>query len=230
MELIFDRTTRIKPAVISGLFLLVTSTAPVFAQTISSFSPQFGPPGTQVTLNGSGFSSVTRIQFGNVAADFTINSSIKITATVPALGETGRITAFGSLTRQSATDFTVAPRVDSFTPIFASTGQQITISGGNFISGQTTVRFGGVSATTVSVTAPTQIFATVPSSALSGPISISTFAGTNTTTSNLVVSGTAVSTGFNPPNGNFGDPIVISGATLPAQPQFVSMAATPHSP
>lgn len=186
----------------------------VQAQSITSFTPTNGAPGTTVTINGTGFSSATQVKFGNSSpASFGIVNSTKITAVVPADAVTGSISVTAGATASSAAVFTVAPRVDTFSPALGNIGSSIQINGANFntAAGQTTVRFGGVAATTVNVTAPNLLFATVPSGAVTGPITVSTSAGTNTTTTNFVVSGTAVITGFSPAIGPTGSDIVISG-------------------
>lgn len=184
------------------------------AQTISSFTPTNGAPGVQVTINGTGFLTATQVKFGNSSpASFDIINSTQIRATVPADGVTGQISVTVSAGTIPGGVFTVAPRVDSFSPALGNIGASIQINGANFISGagQTVVRFGGVAATTVNVTAASVLFATVPSGAVTGPLSVSTFAGTNVTTSNFVVSGAAIITGFTPAIGPTGSVVVISG-------------------
>ncbi len=184
------------------------------AQSITSFSPTSGAPGTTVTINGSGLSSATQVKFGNSTAVAPIVlSAFQIQAAVPADGLTGVISVTAGATASSVAIFTVAPRVDSFSPAIGNIGASIQINGANFntTAGQTAVRFGGVAATTVNVTAPNLLFATVPSGAVTGPVTVSTSAGTNVTTTNFVVSGTAVITGFTPSIGATGSVVVISG-------------------
>jgi hypothetical protein len=79
--------------------------------TITSFTPTFGPVGTQVKITGTGFTGATAVSFNNVnATTFTVNpAGTQITATVPTGATTGKIkvtTPSGSAT--SATDFTVS--------------------------------------------------------------------------------------------------------------------------
>jgi hypothetical protein len=79
--------------------------------TISGFSPPSGPVGTSVTINGSGFTGTTDVMFNGTSVgsgNFTVNSDIQITATVPQGATTGQIsvtTPGGTAT--SSTDFTV---------------------------------------------------------------------------------------------------------------------------
>lgn len=184
------------------------------AQSITGFSPASGAPGTTVTINGTGFSSATQVKFGNSSgASFDILSANQIRAVVPVDAVTGSISVTAGATASSAATFTVAPRVDTFTPTVGTTGTQVTVNGANFNTtpGQTTVRFGGIASTTVNVTAANQLVATVPSGAVTGPVTVSTSIGTNSTTTNFVVSGSAVITGFSPNIGPTGTDVVISG-------------------
>ncbi|MEN9573597.1 MAG: hypothetical protein RL514_1452 [Verrucomicrobiota bacterium] len=205
-----------KPPPLNALLLLLCLVVGmhVHAQTVTSFTPTSGAPGTTVTINGTGFSSATQVKFGNSSgASFDKLSATQIRAVVPTDGVTGSISVTAGATASSVGIFTVAPRVDSFSPAIGNIGNSIQINGANFNTtiGQTTVRFGGVAATTVNVTAVNLLFATVPSGAVTGSIKVSTFAGTNTTSSNFVISGTAVITGFTPALGPTGSVVVIEG-------------------
>ncbi|WP_183361487.1 beta strand repeat-containing protein, partial [Geomonas limicola] len=60
---------------------------------ISSFSPTSGPGGATVTINGSGFTSATRVTFNGVAdKNFTVVSGSQIIAHVPGGASRGPIT------------------------------------------------------------------------------------------------------------------------------------------
>lgn len=187
---------------------------PGHAQSITSFTPAVGAPGTTVTITGTGFSSATQVKFGNSSpASFDILSATQIRAVVPADAVSGSISVTAAFTATSVTAFTVAPRVDSFTPAIGTVGISVQIDGAHYNTtpGQTIVRFGGVAATVVNVTAPNLLFATVPSGALTGPITVATFAGTNTTPTNFVISGSAIITGFTPAIGPTGSVVILSG-------------------
>lgn len=59
--------------------------------SITSFSPQAGPVGSRITVNGSGFGSVNQVTFNDSAATgISVLSSTQLTAIVPA-GGNGRI-------------------------------------------------------------------------------------------------------------------------------------------
>jgi hypothetical protein len=154
-------------------------TAP--APQIVSFSPTSGPVGTKVTITGTGFTGATAVDF-NGASDptFKVDSDTQITATVPATATTGKISVTGpGGTGTSSADFVVtSPFISAFDPIIGPWGTQVVISGGN-LTGATSVKFNGTTAT-FTVNSGTQITATVPSGATTGPISVTSSTGTGT--------------------------------------------------
>jgi uncharacterized repeat protein (TIGR03803 family) len=76
---------------------------------ITGFGPTSGPPGTAVTITGSGLTQTTSVTFGGVAAtSFIVNSDTQVTANVPTGAKTGKIvvsTPGGTAT--SSANFTV---------------------------------------------------------------------------------------------------------------------------
>lgn len=72
---------------------------------------------------------------------------------------------------------TVPPTIAGFSPQSGSVGSSVTISGANF-AGATAVGFGGVAAVNFTVLSAAEITALVPPGAVTGPISVSTPAGT----------------------------------------------------
>ncbi len=95
-----------------------------------------------------------------------------------------------------------APAITGFSPGSGASGAGVTISGTNF-TGATSVKFNGVTAT-FTVNSGIQISATVPATATTGPISISTPNGTAGTTSNFVIT-TSI------PNDNFAGAQTLTG-------------------
>ncbi|HEY8675763.1 MAG TPA: alkaline phosphatase family protein, partial [Candidatus Dormibacteraeota bacterium] len=87
------------------------STGPPPVPTITSFSPASGVVGTSVVINGTGFTGATNVAFNGTNQTPTVNSDIKITATVPS-GASGtgpiKVTAPGGIAT-SSTNFTVTP-------------------------------------------------------------------------------------------------------------------------
>jgi hypothetical protein len=81
------------------------------------------------------------------------------------------------------------PCISSFTPTTGNAGTVVTITGGGF-TGATQVTFGGVTATTFTADSVTQITATVPATAVTGPIGVTTSTGTGTSSTNFTVTST----------------------------------------
>ena len=116
------------------------------APRITSFTPTSGAVGSSVAITGANFTGASAVKFNGTTATFTVTSATKITATVPAGATTGPIsvtTAGGTAT--SATAFTVAPRITTFSPTGGPTGSSVVITGAN-LTGATAVKFNGTAA------------------------------------------------------------------------------------
>jgi len=171
-------------------FTVATAAAP----TITSFTPASGAIGSTVTITGTNFCGTTAVKFNTTTAtSFTVNSATSITATVPTGATTGKISVTNTVsTATSTTDFTVvaAPTITLFTPTFGPVGTSVKITGTNF-SGTgfttTSVTFNNVTAT-FAVNSATQITATVPSTATTGKIKVTTPGGSATSTADFTVS------------------------------------------
>jgi uncharacterized repeat protein (TIGR01451 family) len=183
---------------------------------ISGFSPASGPVGTVVTVNGSGFSVATNFLFnGATYADFEIISSSQIQVVVPLGAASGPLSVVvGGVTSASSASFMVAPFISSFNPASGAHPTAVTIFGGNFVTGGTTVSFTGASPVNGMVTAQNQVVAVVPTNAADGPITVSTSAGVAVTLSNFVVSAAPTITDFSPSAGTNGTTVVIDGSNF----------------
>jgi streptogramin lyase len=82
-----------------------------------------------------------------------------------------------------------APAICGFTPAWGPAGSTVTISGSGF-TGATAVAFNGTKATSYTVGSDTQITATVPAGASTGPITVTTPGGTAASTTNFTVTTT----------------------------------------
>jgi hypothetical protein len=212
--------------------------------TVTSFTPTSGGPGASVVITGTGFSGISSVTFGGVAATaFTVNSTTKITATVPATAVNGPIAvnnAYGS--GASTASFTVtaaAPVITSFTPTSGAVGTTVTVNGSNF-TGATAVRFGTVAATSFTVVSASQVTAVVPSGFTSGAIAITTPLGTGTstglftvttvasTTTTTAATGAPKITSFTPSSGKVGTSVTLAGSnfTGTTSVKFNGVAAT----
>ena len=181
----------------------------VTAPSITSFSPTTGPVGTLVTINGSGFGDVTGVTFNGTSATFSLVSATQITATVPVGATTGKIGVISpGGTELSSSNFTVtAPTIAGFSPGTGPVGTVVTITGTG-LTGATAVTFNGVSAT-YTVNSSTQITATVPAAASTGPIVVTTPGGTATSSGSFTIPPTIA--GFTPSGGYAGTQVTITG-------------------
>lgn len=183
---VFDDAGGDSGTISGGWTLNITTTAP----SITSFTPTTGTAGTVVTITGTNFSGTTAVRFGGVAATvFVENSATQITATVPSGALSGPISVTTPLgTGTSATNFTVTatpPSITSFTPSEGKVGGSVTITGTN-LNGATAVTFNGALAT-FTVNSATQITATIPTGASTGPIGVTTPEGSTASTTAFVV-------------------------------------------
>jgi hypothetical protein len=182
---------------------------------ITSFSPTFGPVGTEVTILGKNFTGTVQVKFNNKWAPFTVHSDTRITATVQSGSKSGPIYVTNAVgTAQSASPFTVGtepppPEITSFSPTSGAPGTRVTINGSGF-TGATVVKFNLTSAS-FTVDSDARITATVPNGATTGPISVTTPHGTAVSETNFVVPGTPTVDAFSPGAGPWGSQVVITG-------------------
>lgn len=142
---------------------------------VTAVAPLGGPINTTtaVTITGVGFTGATAVNFGGIAATGVIvnGGGTQITATAPAeaagvVDVTVTTPALGTSVTSSSDKFTYAalPTLSSIAPTLAwdGGGSIVTLNGANFISGGTTVTFGGTPATSVTFVSGTQITAVAP--------------------------------------------------------------------
>jgi len=118
--------------------------------TISSFSPMNAMQGAEIVITGTNLSNVTVVTFGGTPAQsFQIYSDNSIHAFVAA-GTTGSVAVSGTNGNASYPGFTFLtapppqnpPRITSFTPASAGTGETVTITG-QYLKDVVSVSFGG---------------------------------------------------------------------------------------
>lgn len=165
-----ELTTPVGPVTAEDAFTFID--APV----VSTITPTVGHPdgGQQITLQGSNLATAQSVSFGSEAEGYVPGTIVSATdtevvVTVPPMESLAtvdvRVATVGGLT--SAGDFTYveAPTVTGLTPLEGpATGElEVTITGTNFVDGQTTVTFGGVPALAVEVLSGTELKAVTPS-------------------------------------------------------------------
>ncbi|MBV8389328.1 MAG: IPT/TIG domain-containing protein, partial [Mucilaginibacter sp.] len=150
----------------------------VTAPSISSFSPSSGPVGGLVTINGTFVSGqYYTVNFGSYVTSAYASSSSTLTVSVPSGIPAGGLNisvVIGGQTVAAPGTFTVTtPAITSFSPTSGVAGTTVTITGTGFNSAYygTTVSFGTVNATILSITS-TSITVLVPSNTGNGAMKI----------------------------------------------------------
>jgi uncharacterized repeat protein (TIGR01451 family) len=164
--------------------------------TIVSFSPTNSPPGTTVILSGQNFLGASAVTFNGTSASFTPpTNNTTLICIVPTNFVTGPISVtVPAGTVSSSALFYAAPIITNFVPTHGLPGTNVAITGQSFL-GTKRVLFNGTNSTIVSVS-NTQIVATVPPGAQTGPITVEAPAGTNTTVANFLLDYTSDVTAY----------------------------------
>jgi flagellar hook capping protein FlgD/IPT/TIG domain-containing protein/alginate lyase len=103
-----------------------------------------------------------------------------------------------------------APAITSFAPSSGPVGTQVTVQGSRF-TGTTAVAFNGVTAS-FTVDSDTRLRATVPASATTGRIGVTSVQGTGTSATSFVVLRPPTLAGFSPTTGPVGTRVTLTGA------------------
>jgi YD repeat-containing protein len=154
---------------------------------VIEFTPDGGAVGSNVTIYGTGFSTMpgqNAVTFNGTAATVTSSTATQITTSVPSEATTGLIAVTTPAgTASSAIALTVAsssnaPTISSFTPTAGPVGTSVTISGTNFETAPTSnkVKLNNVSSINTAATS-SSITTIVPSRTAAGRISVTTSAG-----------------------------------------------------
>ena len=150
-----------------------------------------------------------------VTSGLTVHTDTQIQLPVPSGASNGPITVVsphGSFTTSSNFLTSPGPVIMDFNPAAGAIGSTVTLDGFNF-TGATSVKFGGKSVGSFTVTQDNQLQVAVPTGATNAPISISRPSGTFTTSSNFIVTGAGpIITGFTPATGAQGMTVTISGS------------------
>jgi subtilisin-like proprotein convertase family protein len=147
--------------------------------TVNNLNPTSGQIGAQVVITGTNFTGVNGVKFSNnVNATFNVDSATQITAAVPAGAVTGPLTiSKTNCTEVQTATFTVTvpancPTVTGLNPSNGGVGGQVVITGTNF-TGVTGLKFSNNVTANFTVNSATQITATIPNGAVTGPLTLS---------------------------------------------------------
>ena len=103
------------------------------------------------------------------------------------------------------------PVIYAFSPISGTVGTEVTLTGANF-TGTTAVSFNGTPVTiSPTVDNDTQVRVIVPAGATTGPISLTTASGIDTSADDFTVPNPPEITSFNPNNGSVGTLVTLTG-------------------
>ena len=146
---------------------------------ITEIQPESGPPGTMVTIMGSGFTndkSALTITFNEMSADISSASENEIQATVPEGAVSGPISVTVGEVTANGPHFTVEPKapvINSIDPDSGSVGTEVLIRGMNFSTtkSENTITFNGVLAPVLGYS-ETELLTEVPEGASDGPVEV----------------------------------------------------------
>ncbi len=218
-----------------GTFTVTAALAPV----LQNFTPVRAPVGTVIALVGGNFNGVTGVRFGNTNAPvFSVQSVNAIFVAVPAGAQTGDriyVLAAGGMA-QSMRPFTLIspPTLTATFPSFGTAQALVQLTGTN-LTNATSVSFNGTDATAFTVHSATSITATIPVGATTGPIAVTTVAGTATTASSFTVNTAPAApsiSGFTPGSGPVGTAVTVVGTSLTGATlvRFGALAGTALTP
>jgi YD repeat-containing protein len=193
------------------------------APTITSVSPTIGGGGNPVTITGTGFQStqgqnsyVTFSNFGS--AGIRSWSDTQIVAVVPPSATTTSIDVFANGGISNYVTYSVpANAISNVSPNTGPVGTQVTISGVAFGASQGTssLTFNGQTAASIVSWSDSQIVATVPVTATSGPVVVRVNNANSDANHQFSVPPPEVF-GFSPQGGIVGTTVTISGSGFQA--------------
>src|SRR5438552_6675322 len=195
--------------------LLCAGVHPLWAVSVTSFSPPLGGVGDQVTINGSGFYPGTLVVRFNGTQDptaqATADNGTVIQARVPTGATPGPISVSvnGGAPASSAQDFTVigpGPYITNFSPYVGSATTPVLIDGVHFTTA-TNAYFAGKAGVNFFVQSEYRIQVNAPNGVTSGPISVRSPQGTFTSSNFLVP---PVITAFSAATGRAGTNVLLS--------------------
>ena len=165
-----------------------------------------------IEILGQGFMGTTQVSFNGTPATFNNISDTYMTAVVPAGATTGNITVSTFTgTMKSSRKFLVEPQVLSFSPTSGPVGTPVTITGVSLTQAKG-VGFGDYIPAKFTVNSDTQITATVPQGAKTGPVGVETAGGIGISTQKFTVTPAVKS--FNPTSGPVGTKVQIFGTSF----------------
>jgi sugar lactone lactonase YvrE len=143
--------------------------------TMQGVSPLNGPAGTNISIHGGGFSSLSApakvMVNGKEAIITTVNDTLLIAA-VPVGAGSGPVKVIVDGKEVTGPDF-IFQNISKIKPLKGGRGTQVTITGEGFstVAAENSISFNGKPGTVVSATA-TELVVTAPNEAATGPLSV----------------------------------------------------------
>ncbi|MCG8607106.1 DNRLRE domain-containing protein [bacterium] len=196
--------------------LIITLDDPIpssIPPTISSFVPETGVGGQQVTIFGSGFTTVSQVIFAESQASFTVDSDSQIRATIPEKAKTGRIRVVNRASSVISNDAFIVKNpleIASFEPQSGVVGTEVSVTGSGFTK-LTDVKFNGISVASVTVESDHQVRMAVPTGATTGKLTLETADEVAQTSEDFVVIIQPFILSFSPESGTSASEITITG-------------------
>lgn len=200
--------------------IYLTGTENAAPPTVLSFTPNVREVGGTVSIRGSLFTGASALSFnGTPQTVYTVVNDTLITTTVPVGATSGTVSVTNIYgTGTSTANFTVmpAPTLTALSTSTGTRGSSVTITGTGF-TWATQVQFNGVNAT-FTIVNNTTITTTVPVTATSGLVTVSSPAGLATSSGAYTVVLAPTVSSFTPTTGPAGTSVIINGTNF----QFVT--------
>ena len=225
----------------SGVGNVISSASLTSTAAISSVSPPSGSQygGVLVQINGNGFSGLannTQVTIGSSACTIVQITSGQVQCIAPAQGSSPSVATItivsNGVSFPTSNSFTYSaaatPTISSINPTSGSAGQTLTITGSNFVSGQTSISIGGTPCAITNITS-TSIVCTVGSSPAGNQPVIASVVTSGRSASSTQFQYTLQVSSASPSQGSFGggQSVVVSGDGFNASSITVTICNTP---
>ncbi|MBM2821663.1 MAG: Peptidase protein [Thermoleophilia bacterium] len=176
-------------------------------------SPSPAQAGDALTITGTNLAGASALKLGSLTLPLDSVTATEVQTTLPASGAvTNNLAATTPAGQSAGLKLGIRPSISGFTPASAPAGTQITLDGQTF-TGTTKVSFGSASASaTFTVVSTTQLKATVPSAAVTGPLTVTNAGGTTLSADSFGV--LAKVSSFSPASGVAGTQVTMTGTGL----------------
>ncbi len=187
---------------------------------ITSIVPAKASIGMNVNLVGKNLNTASSVSFGTkTVTTFISKSDAEIKLTVPeglSLGALDvTVTTEGGISGNATFTVVGKPTISSLTPAIGPVGKIVLIAG-TFFEETSQVKFGAGVATVVDIKNATLIEATVPTTATTGKVTVTTPGGDAVSTTDFVVKDAPTITSFTPTSEAVGAVVTINGTSFDA--------------